>query len=450
MIKNVHSLAIEDVIDQLQTDSENGLRTKTAAERIRKFGKNILTRHKPKSIGRILLEQFLSPIVYILIGAMILAFIFSETLEGIAILLVIIINTAIGFIMEYQALRSFSALQKMVQTISTVIHEGEVKRVSSEFLVPGDIILVKAGDVIPADSRIIEQNGLLIKESMLTGESQEVEKNVEILPLDTRLTGRSNILFNGTIVSRGEAKAVISATGDSTVIGHISSITRKENDKRTPLQKKLIRLTNWLILFTLILTISIAITGILTSDNPELMLKTAIALAVAAIPEGLPVVATITLARGMKKLSKRKVVIKKLESVQTLGETNIICTDKTGTLTENKMNLEVIEFVEKILSFKTSEREENISFDFPEFDHFLKVAVLCNNSNPANKNAQGDAIDEALINFADEHKLNAVNISRNYPQVGGIPFHANLKLMATVNRHNDAFKINVKGAPETV
>ena len=448
MIKNVHSLPIKDVIIQLQTDPENGLKTKTAAERYKKFGRNILTRHKPKSIFRIVLEQLLSPIVYILVGAMILAFMFSEPLEGIAILLVIIINTGIGFIMEYQAIRSFSALQKLVQTVSTVIQEGKIKKISSELLVPGDVILVKAGDVIPADSRIIEQNSLSIKESMLTGESQEVEKKPEVLPLQTRVTDRSNMLFNGTIVSRGDAKAVISATGDNTVIGQISSITRKENDKRTPLQMKLILLTKRLILFTLILTVSIAITGILTSDNPELMLKTAIALAVAAIPEGLPVVATITLARGMKKLSRRNVVIKELESVQTLGETNIICTDKTGTLTENKMKLEIIEFDKRILSFKKPESEELISY--PEFNSLLKVAVLCNNSNPANKNVQGDAIDEALINFADERNLDTLKIGRKYPQVGEIPFDPKLKLMATVNKRKDEFEINVKGAPETV
>ena len=450
MIKNAHSLTVEEVINQLNTHLENGLSTEIATVRLKNFGKNVLSRHKPKSAWKIFLEQLQSPIVYILIAAMFLAFIFSEALEGVAILLVIAINTIIGFLMEFQAIRSFSALQKMVQTTSTVIQEGEVKKVSSDSLVPGDLILVKAGDVIPADARIIEQNGLLIKESMLTGESEEVEKSVAVLPLETRVTERSNMLFNGTIVSRGDAKAIISATGDSTIIGDISAITIKGNEKRTPLQKKLTSLTNWLILFTLILTVAIAVTGLLTSNNPELMLKTAIALAVAAIPEGLPVVATITLARGMKKLSKRKVVIKKLESVQTLGETNIICTDKTGTLTENKMKLEIIEFDKKELVFNQPISRQNISLNFPEFDDFLRVAVLCNNSNPANKNIHGDAIDNALINFTKDYKLNALEISRKYPQVGEIPFDANLKIMATINKKEGEFEINVKGAPEAV
>ncbi|HKJ48410.1 MAG TPA: cation-transporting P-type ATPase, partial [Christiangramia sp.] len=450
MIKNAHSLTVEEVINQLNTHLENGLSTEIAAVRLKNFGKNVLSRHKPKSAWKIFLEQLQSPIVYILIAAMFLAFIFSEALEGVAILLVIAINTIIGFLMEFQAIRSFSALQKMVQTTSTVIQEGEVKKVSSDSLVPGDLILVKAGDVIPADARIIEQNGLLIKESMLTGESEEVEKSVAVLPLETRVTERSNMLFNGTIVSRGDAKAIISATGDSTIIGDISAITIKGNEKRKPLQKKLTSLTNWLILFTLILTVAIAVTGLLTSNNPELMLKTAIALAVAAIPEGLPVVATITLARGMKKLSKRKVVIKKLESVQTLGETNIICTDKTGTLTENKMKLEIIEFDKKELVFNQPISRQNISLNFPEFDDFLRVAVLCNNSNPVNKNIQGDAIDDALINFTKDYKLNALEICCKYPQVGEIPFDANSKIMATINKKEGEFEINVKGAPEAV
>ncbi len=450
MIKEAFSLNIDEVLEQLQSDPINGLDKETAEQRLKKYGENLLTRNKPKNAWQILIDQFLSPIVYILVGAMILAFLFSETLEGIAILLVIIINTAIGFFMEYQAIKSFSALHKMVQTTSTVIRNGQTMDLPSRFLVPGDIIFVKEGDVIPADARLIEQSGLLLKESMLTGESEEVQKELDTLPKKSRITEQSNMVFNGTIVSRGNAKAIVNSTGDRTVIGQISEMTQSSEEKNAPLQRKLTTLTNWLIFFTLALAAIIAVTGFFTSNDPELLLKTAIALAVAAIPEGLPVVATITLARGMMKLSKKEVIIKNLDSVQTLGETNTICTDKTGTLTENKMRVRVLEFDDSKLELKDSAQDIEDFKNLENFKELVKVAVLCNNANPAKATNHGDVIDQALIDFVSQVNLDASKISKDYPEVEEMPFDVQLKLMATLNRHDDEYMVCVKGAPENV
>ena len=450
MIEEAYTLSIEEVIKRSDSNASSGLNSRLAAEKLRQYGQNLLTRNKPKSPWHILLEQFLSPIVYILVGAMILAFLFSEAIEGLAILLVIIINAAIGFIMEYQAMRSFSALRKMVQTVSLVRRDGKEKRIKSNLLVPGDIILVQAGDVVPADARILEQKGLLLKESMLTGESAEVQKSLEVLPNKTRLTEQTNMLFNGTIVSRGSALAIVTATGDHTAIGQISRMTQAEEKKRAPLQERLTTLTNWLILITIALAAIIVISGLITSNDPVVMLKTGIALAVAAIPEGLPVVATITLARGMLKLSRQQVVIKKLESVQTLGETNIICTDKTGTLTENKMKVRLVEFEESKLDFRQNpEQAETLKKDNLSQD-FFKVAILCNNSNPKKTNTHGDAIEEALMDFVEKVKVNTIEIVEDFPEVLELPFDVEKKIMATVNKNEESFIINVKGAPESV
>ncbi len=452
MITDAYSIPVEKVLELLNSSSEKGLGDNVAANRIKSTGENILTRKKPKSILKIFVDQLLSPIIYILFAAMILAFLFSEVLEGIAILFVILITALIGFFMEWQAIRSIESLQKMVQTLSVVIRDGKEKTMPSRLLVPGDIILIKAGDVVPADARLIEQTRLSLKESMLTGESEPVQKSLDELPVNTRITDRKNMVFNGTIIARGNAKAVVIATGDKTAIGQISSLARETEHKRTPLEKKLNSLTHWLILFTLVLAVLIGLSGFLSSNDPVLMIKTGIALAVAAIPEGLPVVATITLARGMLKLSKKKVVIKKLEAVQTLGETNIICTDKTGTLTEDKMTVKKIIFegsevdaIEIIDNKKCKDLNEDFGLN-----RFINVAVLCNSANTKHSNGSADAIDLALVEFAKNAGCDISAIIKKNPEVHELPFDPNLKLMATVNREGDSFISCVKGAPESI
>ncbi|MCH4822953.1 cation-transporting P-type ATPase [Gramella lutea] len=450
MLKNAYNLSVKEVIDRLQSDPDNGLSSNAVNERLKRFGENKLTRNKPKTAWQILLDQFLSPIVYILVGAMFLALFFNEILEAIAILLVIIINTAIGFFMEFQAVKSFTALKKMVQTRTMVVRDGVTKEMASISLVPGDIIFINEGDVIPADARLIEQSALLLKESMLTGESEDVPKNLEKLSLGLRITEQKNMVFNGTVVSRGNAKAIVCATGDKTAIGEINIMTQKAEDRSAPLQKKLTTLTYWLIIFTLVLAAIIAVSGFFTSADTELMLKTAIALAVAAIPEGLPVVATITLARGMVKLSKQQVVIKNLDSVQTLGETNTICTDKTGTLTENKMKVRTVEFEDHKIELENGIERLPNKTRHNVFEELVRVAVLCNYSNPAKLNKHGDVIDQALMEFTSELGINVEKIIKDHPESHDYPFDVELKLMATVNHLNKEFLVCVKGAPENV
>ena len=452
MISNAHSLTTEDAISRLQVDPAIGLTSAEAEKRLLKYGKNRLERTRPKRIWMIFLEQFLDPVIYVLAGATLLAFLFNEILEGFAVLVVILITASIGFLMEWQAVRSVEALQKLVETFANVLRDGQEKHLNLQFLVPGDIILLNAGDVVPADARLLEEQSLAVKEAALTGESNQVDKNTGVLSEKTVLAERSNMLFKATIISRGSGRAIVTTTGDNTVIGEISRLTRESTKVRTPLERKLSRLSHKLIWLTIFLAIIITVTGYLQGESLLLMIKTGIALAVAAIPEGLPIVATIALARGMLKLSHRQVVIKKLEAVETLGATGIICTDKTGTLTENKMAVHRVvvmgselgpeEWCDKITA-------ENI-LQKKNFTELLRVAVLCNNSKKIDGKLTGDPIEVGLLNFSEEIGFDIENIKREFPRIKEIPFDADIKKMATVHANKDTCLLAVKGALEKI
>ncbi|WP_299215349.1 cation-transporting P-type ATPase [uncultured Aquimarina sp.] len=452
MIKDPHSIPVNDIINQLQVDSDKGLTIIESKKRLATYGENKLKHKKKKNGWIILLEQFLDPIIYILSTAMLMAFVFGEWLEGFSVMVVIMLTTLIGFFMELQAMRSVEALQRMSQTEANVLRDGNVVRLASRYLVPGDIIQLTQGNVVPADARLIWHQSLAVKESILTGESDQVEKQPKVTPLQTPLAERINMLYKGTIVTRGNAKAVVTATGDQTAIGQISSLTQEAIQKRTPLERRLNRLSHWLIGLTLIMAVLIAISGYIQGKDLLLMIKTGIALAVAAIPEGLPIVATIALAKGMVKLSKKKVIIKKLEAVQTLGETTIICTDKTGTLTENKMAVHKIIFNDQ--EFDTNDLGDTLSqYNLKNnkvFNKIIEVAVLCNNSDTEDTSMNGDSIEIALLDFAKKIGYNSQRIRDQFPEEAEIPFDAEQKVMATLNKNENQYQINVKGALERV
>ncbi|GAB2776696.1 cation-translocating P-type ATPase [Salinimicrobium soli] len=452
MIKDPHHLEKQAVCEQLNVDPEKGLTEDEVNKRLEEYGKNRLQETKPKSIWIIFLEQFLDPVIYILAGATLLAFIFNEVLEGFAVLVVILITAAIGFFMEWQALRSVEALQKLVQTYARVYREGREEQINLSLVVPGDVIILSAGDVVPADARLIQVSSLAIKEAVLTGESNQVEKKLEALPENTTLAERKNMVYKGTIVSRGTGRAVVTSTGDHTVIGEISSLTREATKDRTPLEKKLGKLSRRLIWLTIVLAAIIAVSGYIQGKKIVLMIETGIALAIAAIPEGLPIVATIALAKGMLKLSRRKVVIKKLEAVETLGATGIICTDKTGTLTENSMAVHKIELQDLELG-----PEEWNAADFKQkaeqlqnFSELLKVGMLCNNSHKKKNVPVGDPVEIGLFSFSEELGYDIEDFRSKYPREQEIPFDAEIKKMATVHLEGENYYVAVKGALESI
>ena len=458
-ITDAYRLSVEETCSQLQTDITTGLKDQEASDRLTIFGENRLEEGRKKGFFKILIEQFLSPLAWVLMVAAGLAFTFQEWLEGTAIVIVIFINAFIGLYMEWQANKSMEALRRLAQTKTNAFRNGKLKRLNTAKLVPGDIIFLEAGDVVPADCRIFEEVNLGIKEAALTGESHQVSKQTDALTGDVVLAERSNLIFKGTIVSRGNTKAIVTATGKRTELGNIAQMTEEAEKKITPLDKKLNKLSQKLILLTLVLAAIIFLIGLLQNRETYLMVKTAIALAIATIPEGLPIVATIALARGMLRLAKHQVIVKKLGAVETLGETQVIFTDKTGTLTENKLSVDylVFEFEEGDLFFKDegihfkNSSKESLKGSFA-FEILQKVGVLCNNASLNHEESVGDPLEVALLQFAELSGIKTNELRNDFPRIKEIPFDSDSKMMGTLNENGKRpdYLVCIKGALEVV
>lgn len=452
MTENAYSLSPQEIAQKYQSDFVKGLNEKTVWKYQTEYGPNQIPQDGPKSRWKILSNQLLDPIIYILATATILAFLFSDWLEGVTVLIVILISVCIGFFMELQAERSLEAIRKIGQTMTQVIRSGKMQKIMASELVPGDLILLRTGDVVTADARLVSQDNLSIKESALTGESMPIPKNIENLPLNTPISDQSNMLFKGTMATTGSGKAIVTATGANTQLGKIQQMGIEAKKEITPLEKKLNQLSKWLIWLTLIFALLIIIAGYLNGKDLLLMIETGVALAVAAIPEGLPIVATVALAQGMLRLSKRQVIIKKLEAIQTLGATNIICTDKTGTLTEDKMKVQTLLFGDTELHDISKKNKEGFdSLKSKEsFYKILMASILCNNVSPFDDSMLGDSIEVALLDFALQAGFEVNSIRKNNLKMLEIPFDADRKLMATAHQNDQEFSVYVKGAFETL
>ena len=452
IFKSPATLSIEICIEKLGGDRELGLKMEDAQKRLGIYGPNQIPEQGPKNRWRILANQLLDPIIYILAVAALLAFVFSDVLEGIAIVVVILISVGIGFFMELQAIRSLEALRKMGQAIIRVMRSGKSIKIKAAEVVPGDIVLIQTGDVIPADARLMEVENLAVKESALTGESIPVTKNTMVLPDKAPITDQTNMVFRGTMAVTGSGRAIVTATGKHTQLGNIQQMSVETEKERTPLEKKLNQLSKWLIRLTLFFAVLIVVTGYLRGQDLLLMIETGVALAVAAIPEGLPIVATIALSQGMLRLSKKRVIIKKLEAVQTLGGTNIICTDKTGTLTEDQMNVHTVLFDNESLSnvYPTKSDILDSESKYWAFHKMMMVSILCNNATAIQKDRKSDSIEFALIHFAEHLGYDTKSVKQRHPEKMELPFDAERKLMATVNRNKENFQVYVKGAFESL
>ena len=339
MVSSPWSQSPEDVLNSLQVDPKQGLTVKEVTRRRRTHGQNILREVKPKSGLTILVNQFKNLIVLFLLAAAALSFVFGDLVEGFAILAVILINAVIGFLTELKGARSIEALRKLGTVSSRVRRDGALKQIPAKALVPGDIVILEGGDIITADLRLVTASKLQADESVLTGESVPVSKSLEPVADDVSLADRLSMLFKGTAVTRGSGEAVVTGTGMQTELGRISDLVSETAEEPTPLEKRLNRLGHKLIWVSLGIAVLVGFLGITAGRDFILMIETAIALAVASIPEGLPIVATIAMARGVWRMAKRNALIKELAAVETLGATSVICTDKTGTLTENRMTV---------------------------------------------------------------------------------------------------------------
>lgn len=443
----------EEVLDALEVDPGFGLDNEAVENRKEKYGDNTLRKFERKSIWKIIIEQFANIIIGLLTVATVVSFIFGHFTEGIAILVVILINSMIGFFMEYQAVRSMESLRELGTTNVNVRRSGKVMEIPAEDLVPGDIVVLEAGDMVSADMRVLEQSKLQANESALTGESMPVSKKSEAVAEDTVLAERESMLYKGTSLTRGSAEAVVVDTGMSTELGNISQLVEQAREEQTPLEKRLTALGRKLVWITLIIAMIIFATGYFAGQDLFLMIETAIALAVAAVPEGLPVVATIALARGMWRMANQNALVKSLSSVETLGATTVICTDKTGTLTENKLSLKEIHLADATYAFDGNEfeSEEDGSGNEDTLNKLLIAACLCNNANyDPEGDSVGDPLEIALLAAAYQTDIKKEKLEESYSKEKEDAFDPSTKKMAVVHRKGDEFIISAKGAPEVI
>lgn len=452
MAQKPFTLSTAEILKVLDSDLQKGLTKDEARDRLEKYGPNQIPEHGPKNRWRILADQLLDPIIYILIVATALAFVFGDVLEGLAIIVVILISVGIGFFMELQAVRSLEALRKMGQAKTRILRSGQKLTIKAYEVVAGDVVLLQTGDVIPADARLVEVDNLLVKESALTGESVPVAKTIDVLPAETPITNQANMVFRGTTAVAGRGIAIVTATGKHTQLGNIQQMGVEAEKDRTPLEKKLNQLSQWLIGLTLFFAVLIVVMGYIRGKDLLLMIETGVALAVAAIPEGLPIVATIALAQGMLRLSKKQVIIKKLEAVQTLGATDIICTDKTGTLTEDRMTVHTVVFDDSTIPdiYRTSDTSIESIKKNPVFDKIMMTSILCNNVASKSDEGQGDSIEQSLLHLADYLGYDIVSIKREQPKKLELSFDPERKLMATVNQNRENLQVYAKGAFENL
>ncbi|MBE3593206.1 MAG: calcium-translocating P-type ATPase, SERCA-type [Thermoanaerobacter sp.] len=446
-MKRYWNMDVEEIKKELETDDKNGLTQEQANERLFKYGKNVLKEKKKKSIFSLFLEQFKDYMVLILIIASIISFFLGETIDASIILVVVILNALLGTIQENKAEKSLEALKKLSQPLAKVIRDGKVMEVEASSLVIGDVVLIEAGNIIPADGRLVEAKNLKVDESVLTGESVPVDKvdtviENENIPLGDRL----NLVYMGTTVTYGRGKFIVIATGMDTEMGKVAGLIENEMNVKTPLQLKLEELSKYLGTAALVISAIIFAIGVLQKRPAFDMFMTAVSLAVAAIPEGLPAIITVTLALGVQKMIKKNAIIRKLPAVETLGSTNVICSDKTGTLTQNKMT---------VVKLYINDRKVNAQKDeVKQEDYFLlKNAALCTDAfiDEEGKGI-GDPTEVAIVAaLNDLAGLKKADIEKEFPRIAEIPFDSDRKMMSTIHvMDKEDFRLITKGAPDNI
>ncbi|PIN74396.1 calcium-translocating P-type ATPase, SERCA-type [Candidatus Woesearchaeota archaeon CG10_big_fil_rev_8_21_14_0_10_45_16] len=454
--EDYHALDIIKVLKDLKT-SIDGLSLKETEERLHSSGLNELAREKHVNYLQILLEQFTSPLVLVLLAAIVISLFLHETADAIIITVIVVLNAIIGFRQEYKAEKAIEALQRLASPKARVIRAGKEMRIDSRYLVPGDIILLDTGDKVPADARLLEIFSLQTQEGSLTGESQPVSKTLDVLNTKTALADRINMVYSSTVVTKGRGTAVVTSTGMHSEVGKIATMIQESVREPTPLQKKLKTLGKYLTIAVVAVAVIVFIAGLLGGKPASEMFLTAVALAVAAIPEGLPAVITISLAIGVQRMIKRNALVRKLPSVETLGSVTVICTDKTGTLTHNEMTVRYVWSNGSIFKVTGSGYEASGDFKLGEakadtkmLQQLLKAGLLCNNAHFTLENGQrqvvGDPTEAALLVSAEKAKLDSKQLMKKEQRTDEIPFSSERKMMSVI-----CGKISyTKGAPDVV
>ena len=435
------TLRKEEVLQKLKTDKRGGLAKEEVENRQKEYGKNKLKEKQKETILMKFIKQFNDFMIIILIIASIISAGVSymqgenDYIDSIIIIAIVILNAIMGVIQETKAEKSIEALQKMTPRKTKVIREGKTKEINAEELVPGDIVILEAGNYVPADSRIIEAHNLKIEESSLTGETEAVTKNAEIIcKKDVPLGDRLNMAYMSTIIANGHGIAIVTDIGMNTKVGQIANMIIENEAPETPIQKKLGQVGKTLGIVCLVICFVIFLIGIVKNIEPMEMFMTAVGLAVAAIPEGLPAIVTIVLSIGVTKMAKKNSIIRKLPAVETLGSSNVICSDKTGTLTQNKMK--VVEIYSKNQEFAT------------------ELAALCTdcdiNIEDNKKIVKGEPTETALVEYALSINKDKNELNSKTPRINEIPFDSNRKMMTTIHRIGNKYRVITKGAPDVL
>ena len=452
MVKNFHSLSQKQVLEELKT-SKTGISSAQAKSRLEKNGKNELAKSKKQSKLKMFFKQFYDFMIIILLFAAIVcavvAFVekqYEDLIDVGVILLIVILNAVIGFIQENKAENSLAQLKKFSQPHAKVMRDGKICDVDTSDVVVGDILMLEAGDVCCADVYLLESASLKCDESSLTGESVEVEKYVcENLAPDTSVGDRHNIVHSSSVVTYGRGFGVVVATGMNTELGKIATLLQHEEKQSTPIQQKLNSLGKIITIIVLAVAVAIFVVNIIIKPEPDYMqsLMVSIAIAVAAIPESLPAVITIIMALGVSSMSKKKAIIRKLHAVETLGSCQIICSDKTGTLTQNKMQIEGVFLNNQLYELK------NIK-NMPQNEHFLNCLQLCNDCFMDGSSFKGDPTEVACVNFALKLGFYKTKTELDCVRIAELPFDSNRKMMTTFNKVGKGVFGYTKGAPDVL
>ena len=446
LIMNPYQMKKEDVLKMLGTD-ENGLTQNQAKENQKKYGKNELAEGKKKNPFILFLEQYKDFLVIILIIAAIISGVLGDIESAIVIFVVITINAILGTVQHIKAEQSLDSLKEMSAPTAKVIRDGEIKVVEGKDVTVGDVVVIEAGDYVCSDGRIIENASLKVDESAMTGESEPVEKQETVLDGEKPLGDRVNMLYSGSFATYGRAKMVVTSVGMETEIGKIASLLKSTQEKKTPLQESLDNFGKKLSLIIIGICVIVLGLELFRSDGINLTVFTdafvfAVALAVAAIPEALSSIVTIVLSVGTQKLAKENAIIRKLQAVEGLGSVSIICSDKTGTLTQNKMTVQKIYFDGQII-----DKDDEIN---ARQGQLIIDGALCNDSVQKEGQEIGDPTEIALVNFSEKHDLPVEKMREKYQRLGEIPFDSDRKLMSTVHKIGDNYKMLTKGAVDVL
>ena len=452
----------EELLEKIKSNPKTGLSSSEAQARLEKYGPNKIESSNKKSMLEKIKEQILDPMVILLIVASIISAFTGDKIEAIIIIAIVIINAIMSIYQEGQAEDSVAALQKMSSPEATVVRDGKRGKVKAEDLVPGDIVILETGDIIPADIRLLDSRNLQIDESSLTGESVAVEKDAQaVYDTEVGIGDRSNSAFSSSIVTYGHGEGVITATGHDTEIGHIATSLDSVEDKETPLQRQLKELSKKLAILVIIVCILVFVVGYFRSNMTWLEnFMVAVSLAVAAIPEGLTAVVTIVLSIGMNRMVERKAIVKNLVSVETLGSTTAICSDKTGTLTQNEMTITKVftDFKEFDVAGSGYTPEGDITLegetiaDHDQIKLLMTVASLSNDANLIERNGlyeiTGDPTEGAMLTLAEKWGIVQEDLNEAHPRIDEIPFDSDRKMMTTFHEMDGTFYAMTKGAPD--